>query len=91
MVAGFNSRKISMSATKESRARIALRLMAIKGRGETLKRLHGVIELEIGISSKRIRRAAKSDNEDFIEAITEEKCLAIEELLVDVESVVGCR
>jgi hypothetical protein len=85
MVAGFKSHKANMSATKESRkesrARIALRLMAIKGQGETLERLHRAIEFEIATSSKQIRRAAKSGNEDFIEAITEEECLAVEELL----------
>jgi hypothetical protein len=70
-----------MSMTKESRARIALRLMAIKGQSETLERLHRAIEFEITASSKRIRRAAASGNEDLIESITIEECLAVEELL----------
>jgi hypothetical protein len=66
---------------KESRARIALRLLAIKGQSDTLERLHRAIEYEIAASSRRIRRASASGNEDFIDAITDEECLAVEELL----------
>lgn len=67
--------------TKELRSRIALRLLAIKGRGETLERLHRSIESEITESIKRIDEAGASSNDDFSEAVAEEECLAIEELL----------
>ncbi len=67
--------------TKELRARIALRLLAIKGRGETLERLHRSIESEIAESIKRIDDAGTSNNDDFAEAVAEEECLAVEELL----------
>jgi hypothetical protein len=72
---------ISMSFTKESRARIALRLLAVKGQTDTLERLHCAIEHEITASSKTIQRAKSSGDEDLLEAITEEECLAVEELL----------
>lgn len=67
--------------TKELRARIAVRLLAVKGRGETLERLHRAIESEITESIKRIADAGASSNDDFAEAVVEEECLAIEELL----------
>lgn len=53
----------------------------MKGQSDTLERLHRAIEYEIAASSKRIRRAVSSGNEDFIDAITDEECLAVEELL----------
>jgi hypothetical protein len=68
------------SMTKELRARITLRLLAVKGRGETLERLHRSIESEIADSIKRIDRAG-AGNDDYAEAVSEEECLAIEELL----------
>jgi hypothetical protein len=70
-----------MSMTRESRARIALRFLAIKGQGETLERLHRAIEFEIAAASKRIRKVSKSVDSDFIESVTEEETLAIEEFL----------
>lgn len=63
------------------RTRIALRLMAIKGRGETMERLHRAIESEITVSLRTIQSVAASENEDFIESVNEEESLAIEELL----------
>jgi len=69
------------TSSKEYRAYIALRLMEIKTRGETLERLHQAIETEITASLITMQKSAASENDDFIESITEEECLAIEELL----------
>ena len=68
-------------SSNESRARHALSLLAIHARSDTLERLHRAIEREITASSKTISRVAKSGKEDYIDAITEEECLAVEELL----------
>lgn len=71
---------MNRESRKESIARHALRLLSIQARSDTLERLHHAIEWGITASSKAISRADKRSNE-YVDVITEDECLAIEELL----------
>jgi hypothetical protein len=70
-----------MSVSKEFHARVALQLMNIAVRGETLERLHRAIEGEIAESLRRMEEASTSGDGDFIEVAIDEECQAVEELL----------
>lgn len=70
-----------MSVSNQFRASAALNLLHIATRGETLERLHRVIESEISASLRRLEEASKTENSDFLEFATDEECQSTEELL----------
>jgi hypothetical protein len=48
---------------------------------EAIERLHAAIEREIGASSRRMDRAKAKGDEEYLDAIVDEECDHIEELL----------
>src|SRR5208337_1103699 len=63
------------------RVRAALALVRVSGERETLEGLHHAIELEIAKRVKRIDEAHASGNQEFDDAVTNDECSQIEELL----------
>jgi len=58
-----------------------LRLVHLTVETDAIERLHAAIERQIGASSRRIDRAKASGNHEYLDAIVDDECDHIEELL----------
>ena len=58
-----------------------LTLLRMVARSETLDRLHAAVEQEITAASRHIHEAEHDGGEDYLDAVTDEECERIEELL----------
>jgi hypothetical protein len=70
-----------MTKSDDYLIRAVLSQIRAAGERETLESLHRAIEMEIGKRDKSVSRALKSGNRDFADAITDEECGRVEELL----------
>lgn len=58
-----------------------LKLMEMAVNDHTLDNLHSIVEREIALSSRRIQDASRSGDESFHEAVTDNECDRVEQLL----------
>ncbi len=63
------------------RITVLLKLMEMAVNDHTLNNLHSIIEHEIVLSSRRIQDTSRSADESFHEAVTDNECDPVEQLL----------
>lgn len=70
-----------MSGSKGYRINVLFELVRLGLEGDTLERLHAAVEREIVLASPRIKQAARSGDQWYLDAVTDDECDRIEELL----------
>jgi hypothetical protein len=60
---------------------VLLRLVQLTGETDAIERLHAAIQRQIAASSRRIDRAKASGDDEYLDAIVDDECDHIEELL----------
>jgi hypothetical protein len=70
-----------MSGDKGHRMAVLLELMRVDLEGDTLDQLHTAVEQGIALTSQRIKQATRSGDQEYLDAVTDDECVRIEELL----------
>lgn len=70
-----------MTKTDDYHVRAMLALFRVSGERDTLDRLHHTIEREITKSFKAVEKAKTAKNQDYLDAIIDDECDQIEQLL----------